>query len=468
MKPERPRAAVRVMPARRPLGIFIALFILTAAAIAMLASGASGQMRPARRGDLPAIDAKTQAAVIDSITAALMETYVFADKAARMDSLLRANLAAGAYRSLTDPADFMARLQEDVAKIYFDKHMGMAALPPGTAIPNPADVDPYASEEFREQMRRSNYAFKKAEILPGNIGYVKFNQFVDTDLAGPTAAAAMGFVANADALIIDLRENGGGNASMIQLLAGYLFKDSVHLIDWYSRRNDETTQSWSNDWVPGKTMFDTPVYVLVSGFTGSAAEEFTFDLKNQKRATIVGETTGGAGNTVEFRVYDVGSFLAGLKLPNAQALDPETKRGWEAIGVAPDIAVPADKALAAAHVDAIKKLEEKAKDEGAKATLAWARVALECELAPYTPGAKELKQYAGAYGPRKFFMEGSKLVYQREGRPKIVLVPMRKDLFGAEGLDYFRVRFTRDASGAVDAAVGMYDDGREDRNPKGK
>ena len=123
----------------------------------------------------------------------------------------------------------------------------------------------------------------------------------------------MAFVANADALIIDLRENGGGSASMIQLLAGYLFKDSVHLIDWYSRREDKTTQSWSNDWVPGKTMYETPVYVLVSGRTGSAAEEFTFDLKNQKRATIVGETTGGAGHTVEFHVYDMGSFTRGAQ-----------------------------------------------------------------------------------------------------------------------------------------------------------
>ncbi len=360
MKRERPRVVERA--ARRlPFGILVAIFILTAVAIVILTNGASGQMRPASRGELPAIDAKTQAAVIDSITAALNETYVFADKAARMDSLLRASYAAGAYRDLTDPADFMARLQEDVAKIYFDRHMGMMALPPGSIPANMSSDDPYAAEAFRERMRRANYGFRKAEILPGNVGYVKFNQFADTDLGGPTAAGAMAFVANADALIVDLRDNGGGSASMIQLLTGYLFKDSVHLIDWYSRREDKTGQSWSNDWVPGKTMYDTPVYVLVSGRTGSAAEEFTFDLKNQKRATIVGETTGGAGNTVEFRSYDMGSFIAWLKLPNARALDPETNIGWEAVGVKPDIEVPAAKALAAAHVDAIKKLEEKAR-----------------------------------------------------------------------------------------------------------
>jgi hypothetical protein len=222
MKSEPRRAAERVMR-RGPFGILIAFFIRSAVAfavIAALAGGAFGQLRPASRGELPAIDAKTQAAVIDSITAALEETYVFADKAARMDSLLRANLASGAYRDLTDPADFMARLQEDVAKIYFDRHMGMAALPPESIPANMAGDDPNKSEAFRERNRRGNYGFKKAEILPGNVGYVKFNEFVDTDLAGPTAAGAMAFVANADALIIDLRENGGGNASMIQLLTG--------------------------------------------------------------------------------------------------------------------------------------------------------------------------------------------------------------------------------------------------------
>jgi hypothetical protein len=116
----------------------------------------------------------------------------------------------------------------------------------------------------------------------------------------------------------------------------------------------------------------------------------------------------------------------------------------------------------------LKKLEEKASDEGAKAALAWARAGLESEIAPYAPPAKALKEYVGTFGPRKFFIEGSKLVYQREERPKVALVPMSKDLFALEGVEYFRVRFTRNASGAVDAVVGMYDNGREERNPKGK
>jgi len=456
------------MRTNRSLGFVVSVLILAAVSVSLLAPAASAQFRLSQKGDLPPIDAKVQAAVIDSITAALKEAYVFADKAARMDSLMRANLASGAYGALTDPAEFMARLQSDVATIYLDRHMQMAALPPGAVPSGKPEDDLFNSEEYRERLRRGNYGFKKAEMLAGNVGYLKFNQFVDTDLAGPTATGAMSFLANADALIIDLRENGGGNASMIQLLTGYFFKDGVHLIDWYNRRKDETIQSWSNDWVPGKTMHDTPVYVLVSNYTGSAAEEFTYDLKNEKRATIVGEKTGGAAHTVEFHTFDVGPFIAGLKLPSGRALSPVTKTNWEATGVEPDIAVPAANALAAAHADALKKLEEKAKNEAEKSALAWARAGLESELTPYTLPAKAFKEYVGTFGPRRFFVEGSRLMYEREGRPKTALVPMSKDFFALEGIEYFRVRFMRDDSGKIHGIVGLYDDGREEPNPKTK
>jgi hypothetical protein len=456
------------MRAYRSLGSALCLLCIAAASVSLLTAAASAQFRFAEKGDLPAIDTKLQEAAIDSVTHALNEGYVFADKAARMDSLLRANLASGVYRALTDPAEFMARLQSDVATIYLDRHMRMAALPPGSIPAGKPAENPYDTEEFRERMRRGNYGFKKAEILAGNVGYLKFNQFADTEIAGPTAAGAMSFLANADALIIDLRENGGGSASMIQLLTGYFFKDGVHLIDWYHRRNDETIQSWSNDWVPGKTMYNIPIYVLVSGHTGSAAEEFTYDLKNEKRATIVGEKTGGAAHTVEFHVFDLGPFIAAIQLPSGRAISPVTKTNWEATGVEPDIAVPAEKALAAAHLDALTKLEEKAKDDDARRALAWARDGLESEITPFALSPKALKEYAGTFGPRKFFVEGSRLMYEREGRPKVALVPMRKDLFGLEGIEYFRVRFTRGASGAIDGIVGIYDNGREEAGPKAK
>jgi len=466
--PRLPRASSRVAHGAPRLGLVAAV---AAAVAALLAPGAVAQSTPFRfasPGQLPPIDAKTQAAVIDSVTAALDTSYVFGDKAARMDSLLHANLAAGVYAKVTDPAEFMMRLTSDVSKIYLDRHMAMAALPPGSIPKEQSEVDPFNAAAQREAARRGNYGFKKIEILPGNIGYLKLDQFAGTDVGGATAAGAMAVLANTDALIIDLRDNPGGNAAMIQMLTGYLFEESAHLIDWYHRRENETIQSWSSSYVPGKTLFDVPVYVLVSGRTGSAAEEFSFDLKNQKRGTIVGETTGGAAHTVEFHTFDVGPFIAGLKLPSGRALDPKSKTNWEAVGVTPDIAVSEAKALATARLEAMKKLEENAKDDAAKQAIAWARIGLESEQSPYTLPAKALKEYAGTFGPRSFFVEGSKLVYQREGRPKIATVPMAKDLFGLEGIPSFRVKFTRGATGAIDGIVAMYDDGHEETNRKAK
>lgn len=448
-------------------GAIGAAVLLCALAISLAAPDASAQMTAAVRGELPAIDAKVQAAVIDSVTKALNETYVFADKAAQMDAALHANFTAGAYATVTDPVEFMERLQADIAKVHLDLHMRLMALPPAGAAPQQAAPPPAAGVPPQDMARRANYWFKKVEILPGNVGYLKMNQFERTSLAAPTAAGAMAFLANSDAVIIDLRDNGGGSPSMIRFLAGYFFAQKTHLISWYNRRLDKTTQSWSEDWVPGKTMYDTPVYILTSSFTGSAAEEFAYDFKCEKRATIVGEKTGGAAHTVEFHTFDVGVFVAGLRLPAGRAISPVTGANWEAVGVEPDIAVPADEALATAHLEALKKIEGKA-DEAGKRAVAWAREGIEASLHPYALPAKALKEYAGEYGLRQIRLDGSRLVQTRDGGVARALVPMRKDLFGVDGMDGQRIRFTRDTSGRVDGLVALYDVGREEPNPRTK
>ena len=425
------------------------------------------QPRLARPGELPAIDASIQAAIIDSIGAAMGKAYVFADIAARMDSLLRAKLTAGEYRELTDPADFMRKVSEDMSGVYNDKHLQAGAFAPFdlTAQGQRAD-DPKLSEEFKENLRKANFGFRKMEILPGNIGYLELRQFAPTPIAGETAVGVMNFLSNADAVIIDLRQNGGGSASMIQLLTGYFFEEPQHLVSWYRRETDETEQSYSQAYVPGKRMYEMPLYILTSNFTGSAAEEFTYDLKNLKRATIIGETTGGAAHTVSDVFFDFRTFVVGQRVPSGRAISPITKTNWEGIGVEPDISVPADKALPTAKLEAIKKLSEKVEDEGAKATLAWAQASLENEINPYNLPDKDLKQYAGNFGPRRIFMEGGALFYQREGRPKYRMVAMAKDLFGLEGLDYFRLQFSRNEQGSIDGLIGLYDDGRQDHNPR--
>src|SRR5437763_520244 len=131
---------------------------------------------------------------------------------------------------------------------------------------------------------------------------------------------------------------------------------ATHLNDIYNRTTGETRQYWSHPSLPGKKLLGKDVYVLTSGRTFSGAEEFAYNLQTQKRATIVGETTGGGAHpTRGFRVTD----HFGVGVPFARSINPVTKTSWEGTGVKPDVTVPADQALHTAHLMALKKAAAK-------------------------------------------------------------------------------------------------------------
>jgi C-terminal processing protease CtpA/Prc len=212
--------------------------------------------------------------------------------------------------------------------------------------------NPEAEARMQTQLERNNCFFEKVERFPSNVGYLKFNAFPNPAVCGPTATAAMNFLANVDALIIDLRENGGGDPRMVAYISTYLFADATHLNDLYNRKEDTTTQYWTLPYVPGKRLAGKPVFVLTSKRTFSGAEEFTYNLKNLKRATIIGETTGGGAHPVAgHRIDD--HFMIGV--PFARAVNPISKTNWEGTGVEPDVKAPADEALDVAKQMAAKK-----------------------------------------------------------------------------------------------------------------
>src|SRR5690606_18540332 len=107
-----------------------------------------------------------------------------------------------------------------------------------------------------------------------NVGYLKFNMFAEPEICGPTATAAMNFLANVSALVIDMRQNGGGSPAMVAYVSTYLFNTPTHLNDLYTRMDDSTRQWWTVPYVPGERLAAQPVYVLTSSRTFSAAEEF--------------------------------------------------------------------------------------------------------------------------------------------------------------------------------------------------
>jgi hypothetical protein len=300
------------------------------------------------------MDTAERKRVIDGVNSNLKEYYVDAALAQQMADALNMHASKGDYDAISDGDAFAARLTTDLRNVSHDKHLRVDFNPfktPPRREPTPED-----EARFHQQMEHSNCAFDKVEILPNNIGYVKFDGFMDASFCGPTVVAAMGFVAHTDAVIFDLRQNGGGQPAMVTLIASYLFDHPTHLIDIYNRKEDSTAQNWTLSYLPGPRLAKQPVFVLTSKRTFSGGEEFAFDLKNQKRATIVGETTGGGAHPVSAHVV-ADYFMVGV--PFAKSLDPITKTNWEGTGVEPDVKVPEADALATAEKLAMEKIQAK-------------------------------------------------------------------------------------------------------------
>lgn len=411
------------------------------------------------------LDARRQSLIIDSVAVALDSNYVFPDVARKMGRYLREQRKKGAYKDLTSALRFTEALTRDIRHFNNDRHLAVRLQSTLPSYLN--DPDSMSREDLERRIREEasrNFGFQKLERLEGNVGYLDLRGFHDARWAGATAAAAMNVLANSDALIIDLRKNGGGESSMIQLLASYLFDGSKHINSFFYRNGNKTEQSWTQAYVPGKKMSDIPIYVLTSAFTFSAAEEFTYDLKCLKRATVVGETTGGGAHPVMGIFFP--SLKVGVQVPMARAVNPVTQTNWEGTGIAPDIAVPQEKALETAHREALKKILEKSTDEGQRKRLAWSLGTLEARLHPVTLDPERLKQYPGKYGPRTITLEDGALYYQREGRPKYKMIPMSQETFMFDDPGYFRLRFVCEAAGKATEVEGLYDDGHTDRDPR--
>lgn len=400
---------------------------------------------------------------IDSFCRLLKDNYIFPDVAAKMNELITSKLTKGDYNSITDPVKFAQQVTADLQSVSRDKHLRAGFNPQLVkelrARSNAGDDDLPAA--FLEQMKMGNYGFNEVKILDGNIGYLDLRGFNDTKYGGETAIAAMNFLSNANAIIFDLRQNGGGSPSMIQLITSYLYgPDPVHLNNFYFRPANENTQTWTLPYVPGKRRPDVDVYVLTSNRTFSAAEEFTYNLKNLKRATIIGETTGGGahpGGTM------VATERFTLWVPRGRAINPITNTNWEGTGVEPDIKTAASAALETAQIKALEKMASL--NNANKPKYEWALTGLKARQNPSTVDEATMRSYAGTYGPRVISFENGQLYYQRTGNAKYKLRALSKDIFEPEGLDYFRIRFVVE-NNKVTALEGLYDDGRNDMNKK--
>jgi hypothetical protein len=270
----------------------------------------------------------------------------------------------------------------------------------------------------------------------------------------------MNFLANSYAVIIDLRDNGGGSPTMVQLISSYFFDEATHLNNFYIREADTIKQFWTQSHVEGPKLSDKPLYVLTSRRTFSGAEEFTYNMKNLERATIIGETTGGGAHPTHTHV--VPDLEVKISVPFGRAINPITGTNWEGTGIEPHIQVPQEEALEVAMYEALKKLHDEAEMPRLKERFAWSLDRMKAFREPLEIDAKTLKSYAGDYNERHIMFEDGVLYYQRDDRPKYRMYPMSETMFVFRELDFFRLEVVVGDDGVPTMVRGHYDNGRVD------
>jgi len=305
-------------------------------------------------------------AIVSDVLAALAReldaAYVYPEVARAVTAAVRRCLDDGRYDGLDGEA-FAVRLTADLQEVSGDKHLRVSYRRDPAPDARADEVARQRWEEYREHGERTNFGVARFERLAGNVALLELREFFAPELGGGVAVAAMNLVAHADALIVDLRRNGGGSPAMVALVTSYLFDpEPVHLNDLYWRREDATRQFWTSAYVPGRRFGrEKPVWVLTSRETFSGAEELANNLKQLGRAVLVGETTAGAahpGDVVRLHA----SFEAFI--PTGRPINPISKGDWEGVGVAPDIDVPAADALRTAHAAALRHVLERIGEPG--------------------------------------------------------------------------------------------------------
>jgi retinol-binding protein 3 len=439
------------------------------AVVAVVAIGASpGPSTPAHARAEGSLQARTRRTVVTELIRQLQARYLFPDSVPKIAAHLGSRLRAGGYDHATNPATFGSLVTQDLVR--FDRHFDLrfdtererALLAAGsdTSAVLP-ELDP--TPDSLAGLRRDNFGFRAAEILPGNVGYLRIDHLHDLRFARTAAVAGVEFLANSDAMIVDLREAPGGYGSMVQFLTStFLGADSVELLTRYDRELGTTQRGWSNPRIADRHLPRVDVYLLTSGSTGSAAEALVYVLQMLKRATVVGERTAGAahsGGWVPLR----NGFVAFI--PNARGFDPRTGRDWEGVGIQPDIEAPASRALERAHAEAVRRLLARESDPRRARAFQWLLPLLERRAAgPLALSDSLVQRDLGSYERCEVRLEQGALHFVgASGHPQR-LVPLSEDTFLIDDERFapeaqVRVRFVAgpDAAPALELLVS---DGR--------
>lgn len=386
--------------------------------------------------DQPNVEKVNQ--LLDTISALLIKNYIFPEMAEKMVSILSKNYKENKYREASSSMHFANMINQDLFDISGDKHIELRHREIADKLVNstqPSLVD-------------TSYGISKVEILPGSIGYLKFNYFPpgSDEQVRKKFGNIFTYFKTTSAIIIDLTDNFGGNAQMEAYLCSYFFDDSPrHLWDGYYRPGDTTYSFYTQKDIDGIRHPDIPVYILTSSGTFSAGEAFAYDLQAQKRAKIIGETTGGGAHATA--AFDIGNDFI-MRIPVTKITNAVTNRDWEGIGVKPDITCIQYEALDIANMSALNDAVSKTKDKSKKKLLTSILKAKQRQEIKFIKTNEKLKEYAGNYGIRKVIYSKGSIYFQREDEPLIPMQQSEKDLF-IWGDNRTKLKFSRNPGGAV-------------------
>lgn len=299
----------------------------------------------------PELTAAERRRIAEAFAQTIETTYVLPDQAKKMAAAIRDHVQRGDYDNVTPAEAFVMAVVRDARAVNDDRHLRLAIS--SEVIPEGADSEwgrDVVTPEMAKFSRRINHGIPTAKILEGNVGYLDVELFPLPQLAGPTADAAMAFLAGTDALILDARRHRGGQPSMVAYLVSHFVQPGTLINTIYARDKKEPRLFHA---VKVPKVYDKKVYVLTSKRTFSGGEELAYDLQALGRAKVYGEVTGGGAHpTGRFRIHD--RFIAAI--PRQRSVNPITKTNWEGVGVKPDVAVPAEDALRVAHLAALEDL----------------------------------------------------------------------------------------------------------------
>ncbi len=426
------------------------LLLLAASPVPAVAQTQGPGISPAAA---PTVTARSPRETVQAVAARVRDLYFDPRRAEEIAKGLETAAAAGEFDALTDPRDLATALTMRLKpldahfNVVFDPRLGdgppMRGPGPG---PGPQAGPPPGPRPVNPGEARAHYGFRGIQILPGNIGYIDLRQFSEIDFSDPkdparaAADAALTFVGGTDAVIFDLRDNGGGAPSMVGYLTSAFTPANAPIYNIFHSR--EGTESEAPDIYHADPRLTVPVYILTSARTGSAAEAFPYTMQAARRAVIVGEASGGAANPGG--MVPAGAGFA-VFVSMGSPVNPITGGNWEGSGVKPDVAVSWDKALDTAQSLALEKII--AADAG-RTDAVWALEALRSQDLP-AEVAGNLPDYAGTYGDRIVSVDGARLKVIAGRRPPVMLAPLGDDLFTVVGDPGRRYQFLRGEDGKV-------------------